>query len=365
MGEAQDAARSQLLRLQRLDVSSVDWDELDTYADRNVFQTREWLSFVEKTQRAEPVIAEVTQAGETVGFFTGLVVRRYGVRILGSPLRGWTTGYQGFNLRPGVSRRDAVAALPQFAFRTLRCLHIELRDRNLSLDDMDGLGWESSVKTIWEVDLRRPEEEIFGGMTSACRRCIRKAEKVGVTIEEADDLEFADDYYAQLRDVFAKRALVPTYDKARVVELIRHVLPTGRLLLLRARDGDGLCIATGIFPALNGRTYFLGGASWRSHQNLRPNEALMWQAMRQWKARGVEWLDLGSATHRAKVPGPGPSTGAEYKRKYGPHEVTVPFFWTSRFRALSSARNAASKAIKARQVARGRMTAVRSASRKS
>ena len=66
-----------------------------------------------------------------------------------------------------------------------------------------------------------------------------------------------------------------------------------------------------------------------------------------------------------KVPGSGPSTGAEYKRKYGPREATVPFFWTSRFRALSSARTAASKAIKARQVARGRMTAVRSASRKS
>ena len=172
-----------------------------------------------------------------------------------------------------------------------------------------------------------------------------------MTIEEADDPEFADDYYAQLRDVFAKQALVPTYDKARVVELIRHVLPTGRLLLLRARDGDGLCIATGIFPALNGRAYFFGGASWRSHQILRPNEALMWQAMRHWKARGVEWFDLGG--------------GAEYKRKYGIREVTVPFFWTSRYRALSSARNAAKKAIKARQVARGRMTAVRSASRES
>ena len=351
MGEAQEAAHGQLLRLQRLDESSVDWDELDTYADRNVFQTREWLSFVEKTQRAEPVIAEVTQAGETLGFFTGLVVRRYGIRILGSPLPGWTTGYLGFNLRPGVSRRAAVAALPHFAFRTLRCLHIDLRDRSLSFDDMDGLGWESSAETIWEVDLRRPEDEIFGGMTSACRRCIRKAEKVGVTIEEADDPEFADDYYAQLRDVFAKQALVPTYNKARVVELIRHVLPTGRLLLLRARDGDGLCIATGIFPALNGRAYFFGGASWRSHQILRPNEALMWHAMRHWKARGVEWFDLGG--------------GAEYKRKYGIREVTVPLFWTSRNRALSSARNAAKKAIKVRQVGRGRMTAVRFGSRES
>jgi CelD/BcsL family acetyltransferase involved in cellulose biosynthesis len=122
-------------------------------------------------------------------------------------------------------------------------------------------------------------------------------------------------------------------------------------LLLRARDPDGLCIATGIFPASSGRMYFWGGASWRSHQILRPNEALMWHAMRHWKAQGIEWCDLGG--------------GAEYKRKYGPREVTVPFFWTSRFRALSSARNAAKKAIQIRQAARGRLKAARSAARES
>jgi CelD/BcsL family acetyltransferase involved in cellulose biosynthesis len=344
--EGRSAVKETALALRQLDYSRVDWEELDSYTDRNVFQTREWFSFVEKTQRAQPVVAALTHEGEKVGFFTGLVVRRYGVRILGSPLRGWTTGYLGFNLRPGVSRRAAVAALPPFAFRTLRCLYFELRDRSLSLGEVEGLGWKTSAKTIFEVDLRRSEDEIFAGMTSACRRCIRKAENVGVTIEEAHDPEFAEDYYAQLRDVFAKQSLVPTYDSARLVELIRHLLPTGRLLLLRARDGDGKCIATGIFPAMNGRMYFWGGASWRSHQILRPNEALMWQAMRYWKARGVEWGDLGG--------------GAEYKRKYGPHEVTVPFFWTSRFRALSSARGGAKKAIKVRQAALGRMTAIRS-----
>ena len=31
-------------------------------------------------------------------------------------------------------------------------------------------------------------------MESACRRCIRKAEKSRVIIEEAQDLEFADEY---------------------------------------------------------------------------------------------------------------------------------------------------------------------------
>ena len=346
--EARSAAQEEVLTFQQLERSRVDWDELDSYADRNVFQTREWLSFIEKTQRAEPVIAVIRRGDETVGFFTGLVIRRYGIRILGSPFRGWTTSYLGFNLREGVSRRAAVEALLPFAFRSLGCLHLELRDRDLKLDDVHGLGVDYSLgvdfggKTVFEVDLRPPEEELFARMTSACRRCVRKAEKVGVTIEEADDLDFANDYYAQLREVFAKQSLVPTYDKARVTELIRHLHPTGHLLLLRARDPDGQCIATGIFPAMNRWMYFWGGASWRSHQILRPNEALMWYAMRYWRSRGVEICDLGGAS--------------EYKRKWSPVEASAPFFRISRFRTISAARTLMKKGFKVRQAALGRLT---------
>lgn len=345
------------MELRQLDVSQVDWEELDSYADRNVFQTREWLAFIEKTQDAKPVIAALSQDGNTVGFFTGLLIRRYGVRILGSPFRGWTTSYMGFNLADGVSRRAAVEALLPFAFRSLGCMHVELRDRDLSLDDVErpgvhyALGADFTGNTVFEVDLRPTEEELFARMSSACRRCIRKAKKVGVTIEEADDLGFADDYYAQLRDVFAKQSLVPTYDKGRVTELIRQLHPTGHLLLLRARNAEGRCIATGIFPATNRWMYFWGGASWRSDQILRPNEALMWHAMKYWKSRGVEICDLGGAT--------------DYKRKWGPVEASVPSFRISRNRAISAARLLMKKGIKVRQVTRGRMTAFRSASRES
>ena len=335
-----------MLRLEVLDRQAVDWDALDSFADRNVYQTREWISFVERTQQADPIIAAVKQDGDVVGYFAGLVVQRYGIRILGSPFRGWTTSYLGFNLREDVSRRAAVEALLPFAFGPLSCLHLELRDRQLGLEDVTGLGLAHKLNTIFEVDLRPSEDEIFAQMTSACRRCIRKAEKVGVTIEEASDLEFAGEHYAQLKDVFAKQSLVPPYTEERVVELIRHLEPTGRLLLLRARDPQGECIATGIFPAMNGTMYFWGGASWREHQILRPNEYLMWHAMRFWKQRGVEWCDLGG--------------GAEYKRKYGPREIAVPFFRASRYRVLAGARQIAKRGVRLRLAALGRVNAVRS-----
>src|SRR5215207_8451207 len=117
------------LRLERIPFESCDWPAMDAFGDRVIFQTREWVEFVARAQGAEPVVAAVRDGARTVGYFTGLVVRRYGIRILGSPLPGWTTSSMGFNLEAGVSRGRAVEALTEFAFGTLRCLHLELKDR--------------------------------------------------------------------------------------------------------------------------------------------------------------------------------------------------------------------------------------------
>jgi hypothetical protein len=335
-----------VLKLERLWPDDREWSLMDSFDKRVVFQTREWVEFIASTTSGEPVVAAVRDGTDVVGYFSGVVVTRFGVRILGSPLRGWSTWYMGFNLRDGVARRDAVEALVEFAFDDLRCLHLELRDRQLSAEDVRGLGVDYVPTTILEVDLRPSEEEIFGRMTSACRRCVRKAEKTGVTIEEAQDPAFGRDYYEQLKEVFARQRLVPSYNLDRVEQLMGRVGSTGRLLLLRARDPDGTCIATGIFPAMNGTMYFWGGASWRRYQILRPNEAIMWHAMRYWKARGIESCDLG---------GPFPS----YKTKFGPREAPVITVMVSRYRALAGLRNVVRVAYEKKQRIAGSVATLR------
>ena len=89
-------------------LEDVNWEHLDSFADRTVFQTREWVNFVAETQKARPVVVELSEAGRVVGYFTGLTFTRFGVRILGSSFPGWTTPYMGFNL-PRERR-----ALPRF-----------------------------------------------------------------------------------------------------------------------------------------------------------------------------------------------------------------------------------------------------------
>lgn len=314
------------LRLERIEPGPETWGEMDAFADRNVFQTREWLAFVAKTQGVELVVAAVKEGSTNVGYFTGLVDRRFGLRILGSPGPGWATWYMGFSLCEGTSRRAALEALASFAFGPLRCQHIELGDREMTVDDTRVAGAHVDMKLRVEIDLRRSEDEIWAEMSSACRRCIRKANKSGVVVEEVSDIAFADEYYDQLIDVFAKQGRTPVYDRERVHALIAELQPTGRLLLLRARDQAGRGIATGIFAGTNRAAYFWGGASWREHQGVRPNEAIMWHAVRHWKARGVEAIDLGGVVDYP------------YKRKYGVSEVRIPFVSLSKYSVLAAAR---------------------------
>ena len=325
-----------MLYLEPIATGLTHWEEqARRFPDRTIFQTAAWMSFLQKTQGATPVVAWVRDGAEIVGCFTGLIVRKFGVRILGSPFPGWTTSYMGLSVLPGISRRAAVKALIEFAFENLHCIHFELMDRHLVVADLNGLGFEHRIVTGFEINLEEASEALFTKMSSACRRCMRKAEKSGVFIEEAHDPGFAEDYYAQLVDVFAKQLLVPSYGINRVRELVKSLESTGMLLLLRARDPQNRCVATGIFPAMNGTMYFWGGASWRAAQPLRPNELVQWYAINYWKERGIKRYDMGG--------------GGEYKRKYGGAEIAIPWFRKSKYETIERLRNLGLKVVRTRQ----------------
>jgi hypothetical protein len=257
-------------------------------------------------------------------------------------MAGWTTSYMGFLLDPAVPRRAALEALPRFAFGELGCAHMEIRDRFLAAGDLGGLGlvWDTAPTAV--IDLNPAEDDLFGAMSSACRRNIRKAAKSGVTVEEVvDDPAFPGEFYDQLRDVFAKQNLVPTYSVERVKSLIRHLAPAGRILLLRARDPEGRSIATAVLPWFHRTMYFWGGASWREHQHLRPNEALIWHALRWARERGVTEFDFVG--------------GNSYKSKYGTTEVPVPWARRSRSPMVARLRDAAKQGFALKQRAAAKL----------
>lgn len=295
-----------------------------------------------RTQKARPVFLSVFHGEKRIGWFTGLVVKRGPFRILGSPFRGWTTPYMGFNLRQGIDLGAAARALKDYAFKHLRCIHVELADRCLSRAAAEKAGLGFNISHSYELDLRKSEDELLAAMHHSPRRYIRKASRDRhVVIDEAMQEGFAEEYFTQLQDVYARSSLVPTYGLERVKVLIDCLFPTGTMLLLRARDAMSRSVATGIFLASNGVMYYWGGADWRALQRLHANEPLQWYAMRYWKRRGMACYDMGG--------------GEDYKEKYGAHPVEMPWVSESRYRLITRLSNCAERAYAFSQQIRGLM----------
>jgi Acetyltransferase (GNAT) domain len=170
-----------------------------------------------------------------------------------------------------------------------------------------------------------------------------------VRVEEAHGVEFADEYYEQLIDVFARQGRRPPYGVELVREMIRSVEPGGNLLLLRALSPDGERIATAIFPNGDDFAYFWGGASFTDHQILRPNDAIFWHAIKHFHERGVARFDLGG--------------GGDYKLKFGATAKRVPYVRKSRVPGLLALRDVAAKLYRWRAMRQGRPAARKSGAR--
>ncbi len=247
----------------------------------------------------------------------------------------------GFNLRPDVTRALAAEALVDFAFNDLKCHHIELMDRYMVPEDYKHLGFETSMFDSFELDISRTEDELWRNLRHDCRQSIRKAERYGVIVEEAHDMEFADDFYEQLRHVFAVKNSVPPFGVDRVRPLIEFMEPTGNLLMLRARNKEGTCIATSIKPAMNKTVFAWGAASWRHFSQVKPNELLQWYAIRYWKARGMCTFDLVGR--------------GDYKLKYGSHPIVAPWVRKSRNPGIAFLRSSAEEMFRAAQDTFGKL----------
>jgi hypothetical protein len=327
---------------ERVDLADVPWAELDSLPDRTVHQTREWLEFLAGTQRADPIVMRVRRGDEAVGWFTGAIARFAGIPMLGSPMRGWTTSHMGFNLDSLDLSDGVLRSLVQHAWTQLRCPHLELLDRRRA-DRPPPPGFRSTQLHSLELRLDLDDDDLLAAMTPHGRRDVRKALRLGTTAEvvDGDDPTFVAEYYDQVSAAFAKRGLAPTYPRSRVEALVRHMHPSGRLLLLRVRTPDGEVAATGIFPGMVGGTATF--AMQASHPHLYswyPNEVIVWEALRRWRDLGALRFDLGGRDLGSR---------SDFKRKFGGTPVTSEWLRWSRFAVLEPARTVAARGYRVLQ----------------
>ena len=264
------------------------------YEDRLIFQTKEWVDFVADCKGAEPIVIRIMNEKEEIGFFTSLIFKVMGFNIIGSPFRGWTTLYMGFNLKPRESRVDIIPALWDYVHKELKCFYMEIVDWNVSVKEAQDAGLTFGVQETYVKEISDDISQILKSFSSTCKNQIHRFERNDARIEMVEpNSDFAKEYFKELERVFGYQKLKPSYDLKRVESLLSHIKEISRdtLYTTVAYSPDGAPIGS-LIGFGYGKTAYLWGLTIIREEQFYQSDALLWDSFKHWKEFGYEHYDL-------------------------------------------------------------------------
>jgi len=193
---------------------------------------------------------------------------------------------------------------------TIRCLHnsLPLADNRFELIN----------KAKWHgLDLRSDLDTLWSGLHSSARRAIKKAQKQGVVVHQAQGEETLRAFFELHLGVrkYKYRLLAQPY---RFFESIwRHFIEEGRGALMVATFEDEI-VGGVLFLEWKDGLYYKFNASSPAQLSVRPNDLLIWEGIQYAKARDLTYLDFGLSDWDQEGL-------VRYKRKFATEEKTISF----------------------------------------
>jgi CelD/BcsL family acetyltransferase involved in cellulose biosynthesis len=167
------------------------------------------------------------------------------------------------------------------------------------------------------LQLKRDPEETFNQLKPSVRNKIRSAGRSGVTIARAETEDDLTRTFYALHTATRRRLGVPVQPRHYFSLLWRRVLEAGLGFLLVAEAG-GQPVAGAVFLSWKGTVVYKYGASDANAWKLRPNNALLWNAINWACENGYSTFDFG----RTEA---GNDGLREFKRGWGTEETPLVY----------------------------------------
>ena len=145
------------------------------------------------------------------------------------------------------------------------------------------------------VDLRRPEEVLWGDLRSKWRQYVAKARRAGVTVEDAGAAGL-DEFYRIYVETARRAGFVHRAQRA-YDDVFAAFDATGRARLLLARLADGTPAAALLLLTCGGRVIEPYGGMTEAGAASRANYLLKWEAIRSSRERGFATYDMWGVAH--------------------------------------------------------------------
>jgi CelD/BcsL family acetyltransferase involved in cellulose biosynthesis len=304
-------------------VDAAKWDEAVSRLGGAVFHSSVWARYIQARHgNIRPLFARYT-AGEETPVGVALMFLEISPRRVLAPLTGalWTEAAPA--MRPGDSAVAAAfaKALVQYArSRRVATMSVGSFGGNAGMTAFSQCGFHETRYWEFVLDLSATEDDIWNRMEYKRRKNIRKAERMGVVLED----HCGEDGIAELRQlqgassqrIVARGGRDITHSGERRTDPVNILLDAGIGRIVCAKV-DGQVVSAGLFTHFNGTVYHtLSGHSEEALRSQAPT-LLLWETIKRYKAEGARRLNFGGCSAAAIEKGHSEHGVYAYKKDFG------------------------------------------------
>jgi hypothetical protein len=141
------------------------------------------------------------------------------------------------------------------------------------------------------LDISREESEIYRALKNTFKRNVKKADTSGVGVRFLNRREAVDEFY-RLNCITRKRHGLPPQPHLFFRKIYEHIISKDLGIIALAYH-DNKIVAGALFVHFGDKAVYKYGASDFGYQSLRPNNLVMWEAVKWHRERGYKSLSLG------------------------------------------------------------------------
>jgi hypothetical protein len=297
--------------------------QFDEFYSKTLFHEPAWLDYLQRTNKGKPRFLQIGDPSDNHDAYHVFLEKRLGpLKVMGSPLPGWTTNFMGPLLRYEADLVSVIEAIKTYIARN-GFVYAEIKNPYLDAGVMTSCGFSPVRHETALLTLDEDEEKAWSRLKSTARNRIRKAEKT-LTVEATRDVALIDEYYSLVVERYREQGMAFPFSVERLHRLAECLIPHDKLVMIKVTHGERVA-AAGLFPHDERAIYYFGGASQRDMVAHCPNELMHWAVIRYAVERGIRTYDLCGTS--------------QFKRKFGAVDMETASWCYSPVPGLLAARS--------------------------
>jgi len=288
-----------------------DWDAILLHSrDYEFFHTSGWARALEETYGFKPAYRVQFQGNEITLLMPLMEMQSLfsGTRAVSLPFTDYCPPHNG----QGKSYQDILESTILYGKR-VKWRYIEWRDGGYFHGGTPH--WDTYYSH--EIDLKSSEKALFSALSDNNRRNIRKSIREGVCISTSQSLDSINEFY-RLNLLTRKRHGLPPQPYLFFKNVHKYIISNGNGFIVLASHKKQT-IAASIFFHFGAKALFKYNASDLRSQHLRPNNLILWEALKWYRDRGFLMMSLG----RSEITDLGL---LRYKRTWGGKETSIVYY---------------------------------------